>query len=167
MSRFPSSRLSKCPRSSSTSSLRVPRFLSRSLRLVEVSAVLSVASLQQQTVEQLVAVPEENEEKEENDDNDEKCRKMRINEEKLRNIAKSLKTSEVLSSHAKSFTISSVCSSCCCCTCVTHHDVFHDFVSECAFVPKKINNQFFGVTVFRRKVETHILPTKMSEKKNR
>ena len=52
---------------------------------------------------------------------------------------------------------------------------FHDFVSECVCFPKKINNPFWGVTVFRGKVtnvigpetNTHIFTTKINEKKNR
>ena len=51
-------------------------------------------------------------------------------------------------------------------------DDFHDFVSECVSFPRKINNPFWVVIVFRRKVtifighetKTHILPTKMNEK---
>ena len=48
---------------------------------------------------------------------------------------------------------------------------FHDFVSECVSFPRKINNPFWEVSVFRRKVtifigretKTHILPTKINE----
>ena len=36
-------------------------------------------------------------------------------------------------------------------------DDFHDFVSECVSFPRKINNPFFGVTFFRRKVTIFIL----------
>ena len=51
-------------------------------------------------------------------------------------------------------------------------DDFHDFVSECVSFPRKINNPFWEVTVFRGKVsifigreaKTHILPTKINEK---
>ena len=52
-------------------------------------------------------------------------------------------------------------------------DDFHDFVSECVYFPMKINNPFWGVTVFfRRKVtnfigretKTPILPKKINEK---
>ena len=53
-------------------------------------------------------------------------------------------------------------------------DDFHDFVSECVCFQRKINNPFIGVTFFRRKVtifigretKTHILPTKINEKKS-
>ena len=30
-------------------------------------------------------------------------------------------------------------------------DNFHDFVSECVSFPKKINNQFWGLTIFLKK----------------
>ena len=51
-------------------------------------------------------------------------------------------------------------------------DDFHDFVSECVSFQRKINNPFWEVTFFRRKVtnfigreaKTHILPTKINEK---
>ena len=52
-------------------------------------------------------------------------------------------------------------------------DDVHDFVSECVSFPKKINNPFWEVTVFRRKVtksigrqtKTRILPTNINENK--
>ena len=31
------------------------------------------------------------------------------------------------------------------------HDDFHDFVSECVSFPRKINNPFWGLTVFPKK----------------
>ena len=47
-------------------------------------------------------------------------------------------------------------------------DDFHDFVSECVSLQRKINNPFWGlrkVTIFiGRETKTHILPTKINEK---
>ena len=53
-------------------------------------------------------------------------------------------------------------------------DDFHDFVSDCVSFPRKINNPFCGVSVFPKKVtsfigretKTHILPTKINNKKS-
>ena len=51
-------------------------------------------------------------------------------------------------------------------------DDFHDFVSECVSLPRKINNPCFCVSPFfrrkvaifiRRETKTHILPTKINE----
>ena len=52
-------------------------------------------------------------------------------------------------------------------------DDFHDFVSECVFFQRKINNPFWEVTVFPKKKwqisldvkqKTHIIPTKNNKK---
>ena len=55
-----------------------------------------------------------------------------------------------LDSHAKSSTVSKVYR-CCCNFFVKILDDFHDFVSECVSFQRKINNPFWGVSVFPTK----------------
>ena len=43
-------------------------------------------------------------------------------------------------------------------------DDFHDFVSECVSFQRKINNPFWVIFIGRES-KTHILPTKINEKK--
>ena len=76
--------------------------------------------------------------------NEKKRTKMEKNDEKRK------KNEKKLDSDAKSSTISKVYR--CCCNCfVKILDDFHDFVSECVSFPRKINNPFWGLTVFPKK----------------
>ena len=78
-----------------------------------------------------------------------------------------------LASHAKSSTISRVYR-CRCNFFVEILDDFHDCVSECVSFPKKINNPFWGLTVFFEekwqfpldvKQKHTFLPTEINEQK--